>query len=299
MRRSTLRSNVRSTCRSIPSHPSRSFYALALVALCALLAWAAPASAAAGGWTVIPARPPAAEDSAGGTSASPSGSPASGASGARILAAGTRYATEYYVNEAPVAGPTVVIVGGMHGNETAGYLAARRLVSVKPKRGTIIVIPEANKLGVKAGQRTGGHPGDLNRDFPTSSSDAPDSTLAKAIWDLMKKYRPDYLFDLHEGYDFHKLNSKSVGQSIIYYPKGDAQAMAKAMQQAVNKTISNSRHHYSLLKYPVKGSLARAAGAVLGTTSMILETSRKQPLETRVRQHVTMVEAALKRLNMI
>lgn len=293
------RSTHRSTCRSTPSSSSRTLGALALVALCALLAWAAPASAAAGGWTVIPARPSAPAESGSGSSTSPSSPPASGAPAARILAAGTPYATEYYVNEGPVAGPTVVIVGGMHGNETAGYLAARRFVSVKPKRGTIIVIPEANKLGVRAGQRTGDHPGDLNRDFPTSSSDSPDSTLAKAIWQLMKEYRPDYLFDLHEGYDFHKINKESVGQSIIYYPTGDAQSMAKAMQQAVNKTIANSRHHYSLLKYPVKGSLARAAGAVLGASSMILETSRKQPLQTRVSQHVTMVEAALKRLKMI
>lgn len=269
----------------------RLLYAYALVALCALLAATVPASAE---WTVIPGRPSGASET---TSVSNPQPPSSG--GPRLLAAGTRYATEYYVNEGPAAGPTVVIVGGMHGNETAGYMAARQFISVRPKRGRVIVIPEANKLGVKAGQRTGDHPGDLNRDFPTSASGRPGSTLAKSIWELMKEVRPDYLFDLHEGYDFHRLNSESVGQSIIYYPSGDAQSMAKTMQEAVNKTISNRKHHYSLLKYPVKGSLARAAGMLLDTTSMILETSRKQPLETRVKQHVTMVEAALKRLQMI
>lgn len=279
--------------RSTRTNSRRARYALALIALSALLAVAAPASAEMG-MTVIPARPPVAE-----SSSNPSTSPNSNSGGSGVLAAGTRYATEYFVNDSGIDGPTVMIVGGMHGNEKAGYLAARRLVSVRPKRGRIIVIPEANKLGVKAGQRTGGHPGDLNRDFPRSSSDSPDSTLAKAIWALVKEYRPDYLFDLHEGYDFHRINKNSVGQTLIYYPTGDAQAMAKAMQSAVNATISNSRHHYTLLRYPVKGSLARAAGMVLGTSSMILETSRKQPLETRVRQHVTMVEAALKRLNMI
>ncbi len=93
----------------------------------------------------------------------------------------------------------------------------------------------------------------------------------------MLAVQPDYLFDLHEGYDFHKLNKESVGQSIIYYPVGDGASVAKAMQAAVNRGIANKNHRFSLLKYPVKGSLARAAGLVLGTRAMILETSRAAP----------------------
>ena len=219
--------------------------------------------------------------------------------GQRALAAGTPYATPYYDNDSGVPGPTVVVVGGMHGNEPAGYMAARTFITLMPKKGRLIVIPEANALAVKAGTRTGSHPGDLNRDFPKSKSATPTSVLAESIWKLVKEAKPDYLFDLHEGYDFHKVNKESVGQSIIYYPTGDGASVAKAMQSAVNKGISNKNHQFSLLKYPIKGSLARAAGLVLGTKAMIVETSRKQPLDTRVEQHVTMVKAALKRLEMI
>src|SRR5690606_9789118 len=86
---------------------------------------------------------------------------------------------------------------------------------------------------------------------------------------------------------------------IIYYPVGDGASVAKAMQAAVNRGIANKNHRFSLLKYPVKGSLARAAGLVLSTRAMILETSRKQPLDTRVQQHVTVVRAALEKLGMI
>lgn len=246
---------------------------------------------------------PAAVDAAQGTTVIRAGStsslPSSNQPREQLLAAGTRYATPYYDNDSGVSGPTVVVVGGMHGNEPAGYMAARRLIDVMPQKGRLIVIPEANKLGVEAKARTGPHPGDLNRDFPRTRSESARSVLAKSIWSLVQEARPDYLFDLHEGYDFHKINKNSVGQSIIYYPNQGAYEMAKAMQAAVNRGISNSRHHYSLLRYPVKGSLARAAGLVLGTRAMILETSRKQPLETRIDQHVTMVTAALKRLGMI
>mgnify|MGYP001046716726 CR=1 FL=1 len=226
-------------------------------------------------------------------------SPASGAAQERLLAAGTQYATPYYDNDSGVPGPVVIVVGGMHGNEPAGYMAARRLAGVRPQKGRLIVIPEANKLAIEAKTRTGSHPGDLNRAFPTSRSDKPGSPLAASIWSLVERVRPDYLFDLHEGYDFHKINKDSVGQSIIYYPVQGASEMAKAMQTAVNRGISNSKHHYSVLRYPVKGSLARAAGQLLGARAMILETSRKQPLETRVDQHVTMVKAALARIGML
>ena len=158
--------------------------------------------------------------------------------------------------------------------------------------------PQANKLAVEAGTRTGSHRGDLNRDFPKSKTGSTGSVLAKNIWNLMLAVQPDYLFDLHEGYDFHKLNKESVGQSIIYYPVGDGASVAKAMQAAVNRGIANKNQRFSLLKYPVKGSLARPP-AWCWAPGHDLETSRKQPLDTRVQQHVTMVRAALEKLGML
>lgn len=244
-------------------------------------------------WTVVtpasPSSPAQEQTSTAQRSGLPSGT----------LAADTPYATPYFVKDSGVPGPTVMVVGGVHGNETAGYMAAKQLTSIMPTRGKLIIIPEANRLGIEANARIGGHPGDLNRQFPQSRSQQPGSPLAKAIWRLVQDHKPDYLFDLHEGYDFHKLNSDSVGQSIIYYPKGNTVQLAKAMQRAANSTVSRSDHTFSLLKYPIKGSLARAAAVVAGAKSMILETSRKQPLNLRVKQHTTMVKAALEHLNML
>lgn len=215
------------------------------------------------------------------------------------LAAGTPYETPYYVNDSGKQGPTVFIVGGIHGNEPAGYEAARTFVNTRPKIGKLVVIPEANRAAIRAGARIGSHPGDLNRHFPRQRGEKPGSPLAESLWSLVVEMRPDYLFDLHEGYDFHKVNPESVGQTIIYYPKGDAATLAKVMQKAVNAGISRSEHQFQLLRYPVQGSLARAAAMFTPARSMILETSKQQPLGVRVGQHVTMVEAALKSLDMI
>lgn len=285
--------------RSNPSRPANPLFSLlralgragAALALIALAAFVASESVfAAAGSTVIRASERAAQ-----TSQAPA-VPASGSG--NLLAAGTPYATRYYVQDSGIPGPTVMIVGGMHGNEPAGYTAARKFIGRKPARGKLIVIPEVNVLGIRAGTRTGDHPGDPNRDYPRSRNDQPDTPLARDIWNLVKRERPDYLLDLHEGYDFHRINSASVGQSIIYYPTDGAAAAAKAMQTAVNRTIKKPNHRFSLLKYPIQGSLARAAGRDLKVKAMILETSRRQPLQTRVDQHVTMVEALLDRLQM-
>lgn len=263
----------------------RTFIIAALVLIFASLSLAQTSYAANGSFTTI---------TPGTNAASETRYDSSGSE----LAAGTRFATLYYVNESGVNGPTVMIIGGMHGNEPAGYLAARRFAKVRPRRGRLIVIPEANRLAVKAGARIGGHPGDLNRDFPRTRSENPDSTLAKSIWSLVMQTKPDYLLDLHEGYDFHKQNSRSVGQTIIYYPKGDTVKMAQAMQSSANARISDSRHEFSLMKYPVKGSLARSSSMFTRAKTMIIETSKRQPIDVRVDQHTNMINAALERLGM-
>lgn len=213
------------------------------------------------------------------------------------LAKGTKHQTPYYIYNSGVKGPTVVVVGGVHGNEKAGYQAAWTAKDLTVKKGRLIVIPEANRPAVRAGTRTSSL-GDLNRAFPRTKTDAAKNYLAKDIWSLMAKYRPTWLVDMHEGYDFHKINSKSVGQTVIYYPIASAAPMAKAMAKAASALVSNPKHAFSVLRYPTPGSLARAVSVRLGCKGMIVETSNKQPLSRRVAEHKAALNAMLKKLGM-
>ena len=43
------------------------------------------------------------------------------------LAKGTKYATKLYIIDSGKPGPVVMIVGGVHGNERAGYTAAAKV----------------------------------------------------------------------------------------------------------------------------------------------------------------------------
>jgi len=229
--------------------------------------------------------------------------PAQAATVYNIATSSSTFKTQVYVHDSGVSGPTVMIVGGVHGNETAGYRAAGIVADgltgdYKIKKGRLVVLPQAHKPAIANGSRT--YQGnDLNRDFPQSSSESADTYLARQIYQVVKNYDVDYLIDLHEGYDYVKNpNNSSVGQSIIYYPRGNGSTIANKIASKLNASISSSYREFSVLRYPVSGSLARASGQYLGVTSFIFETSQKQTLTTRISQQKTAVNTLLSYLGM-
>lgn len=209
---------------------------------------------------------------------------------------GTKSSTPYYIVKGSKPGPTVMIVGGVHGNEEAGYTAAGKVRDYSINSGTLVVVPQANKVAIDANRRTTAD-GDLNRQFPQSKGDSADTVLAREILKLVGNYGVDYLMDLHEGYDYYKNDTGSVGQTVIYYPTKNAATLANGIYSKVNAGMTGVRR-FSVLKYPVPGSLARAAGEVYNIPSFIFETSEKQTLSTRVELQEKAVNALLSELNM-
>lgn len=214
------------------------------------------------------------------------------------LLPGTAYETTYYVIESNKPGPTVFVVGGVHGNEPAGYRAADQVVDYRISSGKLIVLPRANVPAIQQNRRYASGDPDLNRSFPQAATETPDTPLATAIWDLLKAQRPQFVFDMHEGVDYYKAGTGSVGQTVIYHPNSEAQATATAIVNAMNAEIQESIRKFTLLRYPVQGGLTRASADCLGTYSMELETSMKQTLATRIDLHLKMLGVALDRLGM-
>lgn len=61
----------------------------------------------------------------------------------------------------------VLVVGAIHGDETAGMRIARRLIRAAPNnRVRLVVVPTVNPDGVVAGTRGNAHGVDLNRNYP-------------------------------------------------------------------------------------------------------------------------------------
>ena len=97
---------------------------------------------------------------------------------------GTRFETPYYIQDSGVAGPTVVITGGIHGNEPAGAYAADQVRHWPISRGKIIVLPRANPPALKADKRYTPEVDEklknLNRNFP-KAGEPPDARGTAAV----------------------------------------------------------------------------------------------------------------------
>jgi len=106
-----------------------------------------------------------------------------------LLAAGTQWANPYYIVDSGAPGPTLLVTGGVHGNEPAGYRAAEQIRHWSIERGRLIVLPRINVSGIESNSRwiSGEDKStrNVNRNFPKSGQpnqavmDAPTRELHK------------------------------------------------------------------------------------------------------------------------
>jgi glutamine amidotransferase-like uncharacterized protein len=225
---------------------------------------------------------------------------------AGIIAEGRRSETPWYTVDSGEAGPTVLIVGGMHGNEPAGAEAAAQIRHWPLVRGRLVIVPRANPPALAADVRR--IPGkrqrvaDLNRNFPATQRErGPIGPTAENLWAFINDVRPDWILDLHEGFDFHVRNPRSVGSSVIHFDDPATNGYVMAMLEAVNRDVEDEQRKFqSVSRGPVETGMVRATIQFLGAQGMVLETTRAdQPLSLRVRQHRHMVHALLSKLDMV
>jgi protein MpaA len=103
----------------------------------------------------------------------------------------------------------VLVVGDIHGNETAGMRIARRLIAAAPPpRTDLLVAPTINPDGVAADSRGNAHGVDLNRNFPFrwrplsggeySGSRPLSEPESRAAHRLVLRERPDVTIWFHQ-----------------------------------------------------------------------------------------------------
>ena len=248
-----------------------------------------------------------------------------------LLGKGASWETPFFVQTSDQPGPTVVITGGVHGNEPAGAAAAEQIRHWPIRRGKLVVLPRANPPALAARSRNipnaAKELANLNRNFPKAKDPGPAAgDQAQAIWTWVQALQPTWFLDLHEGFGMRGAGSTSVGASLIVPPSRKTRAAAERMLAAVNATIDDPLKKFVRLGSPIDGSLARAAGEHLSARAMIVETSvndlpppvkasgknatkpdaadadvkpTQQPLSRRVRQHRIMVGALLTSLGML
>lgn len=151
--------------------------------------------------------------------------------------------TPVYRSTADQDGPTIVVVGGLHGNETTSPQAADLIRCWSISRGEIIVIPRANRPAVEAGTRQAteyGQP-DMNRQFPTGET--PTHGIARGVWNVIRDSGADYVFDLHRSKGLYRRSPSGVGQCIFPTPSG-REAAKRSLQHIDEGHVPKQSTHY-------------------------------------------------------
>ncbi len=201
-------------------------------------------------------------------------------------------------------GPTVLLIAGIHGNEPAGVDAAKRIAGWQILKGRLVIMAEANPAAIAANKRLiPGVPAgeaDLNRNFPVDDHGChPVGDVASELWQVVREHLPHWVVDLHESINFRRLDPQSVGNTVIVCPNDQTLAMGEKLLEAVNKTITDESKKFLLLRPPAKGSLTRAAAETMNAKAILIETTRREPLQTRVDQHCLLVRRLLQELGML
>lgn len=139
------------------------------------------------------------------------------------LPTGTLIEIPVYVFNGEELGPTILLQGGLHGDETNGVELVRRMLidkSYKIHRGCVIVVPLLNIFGFLDFSREM-HGKDVNRSFPGSKRGSLASRLA---YYLMKEITKNVDFAI----DYHTGGAQRSNHPQIRYTPQDERAKALA-----------------------------------------------------------------------
>lgn len=195
------------------------------------------------------------------------------------------------------SGATVYVVAGIHGDETAGYLAAELLRQVELRAGTLCIVSPANAYGAEHDQRKTEQERDLNRNFPGDADGCDAERIAAAIFADISQREPVLLLDLHEAHE-GKEERDALGNSIVC---GSVEASSELVWDMLLASENGELFSSPLTLYdsPPRGSINRTVTELLGIPAITVETLRTEPLAQRVRNHLETAAFVLRREQMI
>ena len=100
-------------------------------------------------------------------------------------------------------GPTVLIVGGIQGDEPGGFSAAALLAThYRYDGGTVLVIPNLNFPSII--KRSRGLHGDMNRKFAALRESDPEYATVRRLQSIITRPEIDLVLNLHDGSGFYR-----------------------------------------------------------------------------------------------
>lgn len=159
--------------------------------------------------------------------------------------------------ESGIEGPTILVIGGIQGDEPGGFTAASMLVTnYKVERGSLWVVPNLNFQSII--ERSRGVHGDMNRKFNVLSRNDPEFDEVQKIKKIILSDQVDVVINLHDGSGFYKKtyinkyhNPNRWGQSIIIDQEvlgdkkfGNLSEIAHDVQAFINQQLQNKSKYF-------------------------------------------------------
>ena len=184
-----------------------------------------------------------------------------------FIAEGSEWENTVVERRGAAEGPIVYIVGGIHGDETAGWTAANLLKEVCPKAGTVYILSPANVYGAEHDKRTTRSDRDLNRNFPGDPEGWDAERIAASIYEDVEACSPDLLLDLHEtkGPQESAPERDDLRNAVI------VNDVAQISDLVWELTVEGD---LTLMGSPPEGSVNRTVSEQLGIPAITLETWR-------------------------
>jgi len=208
---------------------------------------------------------------------------------------------------------TVLVVGGIQGDEPGGFSAASLLASrYEIRKGSVWVVPNLNFPSII--KRSRGLYGDMNRKFAFLDERDPEYGTVRRIQKLIAEPQVHLVLNLHDGSGFYRpshedslKNPRRWGQSIIIDQEGlaagvfmgDLAILADAVARRVNGALIRPHHALHVRNTntaagdrEMEKSLSYFA-VRQGKAAFGLEASKEAPVAWRAYYHLAMVEAFL------
>ncbi|OHD86267.1 MAG: hypothetical protein A3I60_03895 [Sulfuricurvum sp. RIFCSPLOWO2_02_FULL_43_45] len=156
--------------------------------------------------------------------------------------------------------PTLLVIGGIHGNEPGSYFATALLSQYYTiKKGNLWIVPDLNQLSIQNNSR--GVNGDLNRKFAEIDPRDPDYSIVKDIQTIIREPQVGLILNLHDGHGFYRkeyqntiFNPNAWGQTCVIdqntlddtHPFGNLNEIASKVRHRLNGNLIENYHLFDV-----------------------------------------------------
>ena len=214
-------------------------------------------------------------------------------------------------------GNTLLVIGGIHGNEPGGYYAPSFLVRFyEIKKGSLWVVPNLNFDSIIKYRR--GIYGDMNRKFAFIAKTDKDYEIVADIKKIILNPQVDLILNLHDGHGFYRdswqnsiFNPAAWGQACIIDQEkiktnkfGNLGEIARKVAQKLNTKLTKDYHCFNVKNTHTKFKdeqmrLSLTYFAIThGKPAFAIETSKNiKDLPTKVYYQLKAIEEFMKIMN--